>query len=278
MKLIPRVLLVTCFLITMTVAPMAQEPTPPQEQPSPGARPGLTPPSQDPQPYDKVITKDAKSKKGIFTVHQVKDKYYYEIPRNELNKDFLWVTQIAQTTVGVGYGGQALGNRVVRWERNGNKINPRNIDYSVVADPKLAIAQAVQAANNDSIIMTFPVAAWGPEEAPVIEVTRLFTTDVFEFSARQRLNATTMDPTRSFIERVSPYPENIEAEASQTYTRTPTPAGLPTQAPNPFAATGMRPGTATVVLHYSMVKLPEKPMMPRLFDEQIGRASCRERG
>ena len=150
----------------MTVAPMAQEPVVvQQEQPSPGARPGLTPPSQDPQPYEKVITKDAKSKKGVFTVHQVKDKYYYEIPKKELDKDFLWVTQIARTTLGVGYGGQALGNRVVRWERNGNKINLRNIDYSVVANASLAIAQAVQAANNDSILMTFPVAAWGPEEA-----------------------------------------------------------------------------------------------------------------
>ena len=27
---------------------------------------------------------------------------------------------------------------------------------------------------------------------------------------------------------------------------------------------------ATVVLHHSMVRLPEKPMMPRLFDERVG--------
>jgi hypothetical protein len=32
----------------------------------------------------------------------------------------------------------------------------------------------------------------------------------------------------------------------------------------------MRPGRASVVVHYSMVKLPEKPMMPRLFDERVG--------
>ena len=32
----------------------------------------------------------------------------------------------------------------------------------------------------------------------------------------------------------------------------------------------MRPGSATVVLHHSMVKLPEKPMMPRVFDERVG--------
>ena len=38
----------------------------------------------------------------------------------------------------------------------------------------------------------------------------------------------------------------------------------------------MRPGSATVVMHYSMVKLPEKPMMPRLFDERVGYFTIRK--
>jgi hypothetical protein len=264
-----RGLVLTLCLMTTVSGVMAQDP--PQEPPAATAaqRPGLTSPTQEPQPYDKVITKEAKSKKGIFTVHRVKDKYYYEIPKSEFNKEFLWVTQIARTTLGVGYGGQPLNNRVVRWERNGTKVHLRNIDYSVVADSKTPISQAVQASNNDSILMTFPVAAWGPEESAVIEVGRLFTTDVFEFSARQRLNATTLDASRSYIERVSPYPENIEAEVSQTYTRTATPPGA-AATQQPVATAGMRPGSATVVLHFSMVKLPEKPMMPRVFDERVG--------
>jgi hypothetical protein len=220
-----------------------------------------------------VITKDAKTKAGVFKVHQVKDKFYYEIPKAEMGKEFLWVTQIAKTTNGVGYGGQALGNRVVRWEINENRVFLRNINYSVVADPKTPISEAVRNANNDTILMAFPVAAWGPNnESAVIDVGRLFTTDITEFSARQRLNATAMDPTRSFIERISPYPTNIEVEATQTYTRTPPPAGLaaPTPPPNPFVGAGMNPGSASVVLHFSMVKLPENPMMPRLFDERVG--------
>jgi hypothetical protein len=32
----------------------------------------------------------------------------------------------------------------------------------------------------------------------------------------------------------------------------------------------MRGNSATIVLHHSMVRLPEKPMMPRLFDERVG--------
>src|SRR5688572_3535062 len=259
-------LLLTAFSI------MAQDPTPEASPTGPPRPPGAA--SQDPQPYDRVITKDAKTKKGLFSVHQVKVKFFYEIPKSELGKEYLWVTQIARTTLGVGYGGQALGRRVVRWEQgDNNKIYLRNVNYSVVADPKLPIAQAVAASNNDTILMSFNVAAYGPNnETVVIDVGRLFTTDVFEFSARQRLSATTMDATRSFIERISPYPTNIEAEASQTYVRNPTPAGAGGgQGPGGQGQQqGMNPGSATVTLHHSMVKLPENPMMPRLFDERVG--------
>ena len=109
-----RILMIGLLLTAPAFLLMAQDP-PPETPAVGGPRPGFTPPSQDPQPYDKVITKDAKSKKGLFAVHQVKDKYYYEIPKSEFGKEYLWVTQIARTTLGVGYGGQSLGSRVVRW-------------------------------------------------------------------------------------------------------------------------------------------------------------------
>lgn len=267
-----KVLFVSIFLLTLSSFAIAQDPTP--ETPAPGPRPGAgfgAGASTDPQPYDKVITKDAKTKAGVFKVHQVKDKYYYEIPKSELGKEFLWVTQIAKTTVGVGYGGQSLGNRVVRWELSENKVFLRNINYSVVADPSTPIAEAVRNSNNDTILQSFNVAAFGPNnESAVIDVTRLFTTDIQEFSARQRLNATSMDSTRSFIERISPFPTNIEAEATQTYVRVAPPAGLGGGQGGGAQQQGMNPGSATVVLHYSMVKLPENKMMPRLFDERVG--------
>src|ERR1051326_5877812 len=128
------------FFLSLFAAALliAQEPpqpaNPPAQTPAAGApsRGGSHPPSQEPQPYEKVITKDAKSKKGVFTVHQVKEKYYYEIPAAELNREFLWVTQIARTTLGVGYGGQMLGDRVVVWQRSGNKVHLRQVVYDVV--------------------------------------------------------------------------------------------------------------------------------------------------
>ena len=76
----------------------------------------------------------------------------------------------------------------------------------------------MQAANNPSIIMSFPIAAFGPGEAPVIDVTRLFSSDVPEMSARARVRGRGMDASRSYIEKVTAFPTNIEAESTQTFT------------------------------------------------------------
>ena len=282
-------ILVLCFVISvLLMTPRSEANNSTQDPPAPPAgatgqeRPGR--PDQqpaEPRPYERVITKEAKSDEGVFTIHTIKEKIYYEIPKSELQKEFLWVSQIAKTTLGAGYGGQAAGNRVVKWERKGNRILLRNVLYDVVADPKLPVSRAVQAANNDTIIMAFNIEALGKDDSAVIDVTRLFTTEVTEFSARTRLRARGFDATRSFIEKTKSFPTNIEVEVSQTYTSPPdmTPGGgapAPIPLPNPFA-TGMRAGTnATVVMHYSMVKLPEKPMMPRLYDERVGYFTVRK--
>jgi hypothetical protein len=224
--------------------------------------------------YDKVITKQAKSDPGLFTVHRIKDKVFYEIPKKELGKELLWVSQIARTTLGVGYGGQAAGYRVVRWERKGDRILLRSVEHDVTADPKMPIARAVQAANYESILMVFNIEALGKDDAPVIDVTRLFTTETPEFSVRARVRARTFDAARAFVERVVSFPENIEVEATHTFTSPPEPqaAGGGGQQ----SANAPRSGSASVLMHYSMVKLPEQPMMPRLFDERVGYFSIQQ--
>jgi hypothetical protein len=236
-----------------------------------GAGAGAVP---DPQPYDRVITKDAKTTKGLFTVHQIRERYYYEIPKSELGKEFLWNSQIAKTTLGVGYGGGQLADRVIRWDLKGNRVLLMDVNFGLTADPRQPIAAAVKAANNDAILMSFPVAAFAKDGAPVIEVGRLYTSDIQEFSARQRLGATAVDASRTFVERIAPYPENVEAEVTVTYTRTAGGAAAAGGGRGPggggLGVAQMRPGSATVVLHHSMVKLPEKPMMPRMFDERVG--------
>ena len=281
MKGLARRLAAACAGLGLALGPcvlLAQEPQGGNGTQEPGGGRAGRAPEPEIRPYERVVTKDAKSDDGIFTVHRVKDRVYYEIPKERLGREFLWVSQIAKTTFGAGYGGQAAGNRVVKWERRGDRILLRAVSYDVVADPQAPIAKAVEAANYNPIVMAFNIEALGKDEAAVIDVTRLFTTDVPEFSGRTRVGARTFDTSRSFVERAVSFPENIEVEATHTYNNPPPEPGAggrggPPAPPVPAGGRGttpLRPGSHSVLMHYSMVLLPEKPMQARLFDERVG--------
>ncbi|MEQ1898531.1 MAG: zinc-dependent metalloprotease [Vicinamibacterales bacterium] len=273
-------LLFAVLLATLVAGPaFAQDPpAPPQEPPAPagaatpggGANGGG---GQDTsiRPYERVVTKEARTDEGVFTVHRIKERLLYEIPKTMLDREFLLVTTIARTTEGSGYGGQEVGSRVVKWMRQGDRVLLRGISYRIVADPAKPIARAVQAANYDAIIMAFPIQALGKDEASVIDVSRLFTTDVPEFSARQQVRARAFDASRSFVERAVSFPRNVEVESTQTFNNPPEAAG-----PMPGPGGPVRPGSASVLVHYSMVLLPETPMQPRLFDERVGFFNLRQ--
>ena len=251
-----------------------QDPAPGQEPATEGAATagrggrGATPAA--PRPYGQVITSAAKTDDGIFKVHRIGETLFYEIPKEQLDKDFLWVTQIKKTTIGAGYGGQAAGSRAVRWVLKGDRVLLLSVDYSVVADPSTPIADAVDDANYPTIVRVFNVAAYSPSRDPVIDVTSLFMTDVAEFSVRGRVGGRGLDASRSFLEKAVSFPENVNVEVTQTFTGAEPAAGAGGGGRPGGAARGMRGSSGTVLTHHSMVKLPDTPMMPRLFDERVG--------
>ena len=230
----------------------------------------------NPLPYARVVTGQAQTKSGLFKVHRIGERVLFEIPRRELNKDLLLVQEIAQTTLGAGYGGQAAGNRVLRFERRpaDNRVALRGISYEVVSSDTVSpIAGAVQAANVPPVIAIFNVEAYGPDSAPVIDVSRLFTTPPAEMSPGQRIGAGyTIDATRSWIERVASFPDNVNIHTSLTFQS----GGGRGAAPAPGrggggrGAAGVTAPSATVVMSYSFHKLPEVAMTPRLCDNRVG--------
>ena len=263
-----------CVLVPCAV--LAQEPPATGGAPEGGGRGGR---AQEPEirPYDRVITKDAKSDDGDLhgSPHQATASTT-RFRRTSSGNEFLWVSQIAKTTLGAGYGGQAAGNRVVRWERRGDRVLLRSV---VLRRRRRSGARRSRRRSRPRTTtrssMAFNIEALGKDDAPVIEVTRLFTTDVPEFSgADAGRRAAAFDATRSFVERAVSFPENIEVEATHTYndrrTRPRPAAGGGRAGAGGRGATLRGPAAHSVLMHYSMVKLPEKPMMPRLFDERVG--------
>ena len=278
---VPSRALVLLCLIGLFVAPVTvAQPQPPDEPQSPAAaaddeagEDADADAEEGAKSYGDVITDEAETVEGVFTVHRLDDKVFFEIPPAELGREFLWVSQIARTTEGVGYGGQSLGNRVVKWERRDEQVLLKSVSYGIVADAAEPIAAAVASANNATIVKAFDIETVSDDDAPVIDVTALFESEVPEFSARTQLQARGFAGDRSFVEEVLAFPRNIEIRTTHTYT-------LPPPSTPPTGRTtrrgGMRPGSATVLLHYSMVKLPEEPMPPRLFDERVGYFSVRQ--
>ncbi len=92
--------------------------------------------------YADVITSAARTTPGVFTVHRVDEKVYYEIPPDVYGKLMLWTTEVAKAPAGIGWGGSALGNRVVRWDRRGNKVYLWQMSFEKHGDGK-AIQRAV---------------------------------------------------------------------------------------------------------------------------------------
>jgi hypothetical protein len=268
-------------VVTPETPIFAQDPAPAPPEPETPAptTPAATPPAaQTPQgpagrggrgfaqrTYPQLLA-EAKTDDGIFKVHRVGDNVYFEIPKTQLGRDFLWVTQIKRNTLGAGYGGQAVASRVVRWELASQRVFLKTIDYDITADPSKPIAQAVADSNNPAIIRAFPVLVSSPNGDPVIDVTGLFLNEVTEFSPRQSLGARGMDQSRSYLEKVVSFPQNINVQVTQTYT-----AGAGADAPGGGRGRGgMRGSSGTVVLFHSLVQLPEHPMTPRLYDSRVG--------
>jgi hypothetical protein len=221
----------------------------------------------NPRPYAQVITAQAKSKTGLFTTHQIRSRLFFEIPAAEIGRDMLIVTSIKGTPQALPLIGTIGNNRVIRWERKDNRILLRTVSYrNISSDPTGPMSRAVDLVRVSPILAAFNVEAFGKDSSAVIDVSRMFTGGVPEFAANgQRV---TVDQSRSFIEKATAFATNVEIDASQTFTPTPAPTipGLPAG----FPGLGGGANAVTELYHYSIVKLPEQPMMSRMHDERVG--------
>jgi hypothetical protein len=220
------------------------------------------------KPYSKVITKEAKTDEGLFKVHQIDDKYYYEIPNNTLKKDMLLVSRIAQipSNLGGGYlnAGSKTNEQVVAWERFQDKILLKVKSFSEVSlDSAAAIGSSVKVNNYEPTLYAFDILAMNPDSTgTVIEVTKFFSSDVPALSGlgsglRSTYKVRNLDSDRSFINSIKSFPENVEVKQDFTFNASEPPSNGSL-------------GSISLQMNQSMILLPKEPMMPRLNDPRVG--------
>ena len=219
------------------------------------------------KPYDEVITKEALTDEGLFKVHKIKDKYYFEIPDSLINKDMLLVSRIAKLPSGLGGGytnaGSETNEQMIVWQRFQDKILIKVKSYNAVANDTLPINISVKANNYEPTLYAFSIEAFSKDStATVIDVTKFYSSDVKAISGlssemRDAYKVKNLDESRSFITSAKSFPLNIEIVQDFSYNAGKPPVHEETE-------------TISLQMNQSMILLPSKPMQPRLADPRVG--------
>ncbi len=261
------------LLIALAIPLTAQTPQPavpvPQQAPT---TEGAAPPAagaaarRAPRPYEQVITARAVTEHGAMTVHKVDDRYFFEVGADVLGRDWLLVSRLSGAPAGAGgteTAGSSVNERMVRWERVNNTILLKSIFVSAVADESTPIARSVSENNFPAILASFPIAAFGKDNASfVIDVTDFFGGDTVAISGlstaqRRTYGVRRFDTARSYVSEVRAFPINVEVRHVQTFDAAEPP--------------GDRTGASiSLEMRQSLVLLPKEPMRPRNFDPRVG--------
>lgn len=252
-----------------TTPPTGSTATPPQGTTPPA------PPRTGPKPYKEVITDKAQTRKGLFWVHKVEDKWFFEIGDSLLGRDILVVNRIIKAPIDTrsgffGFAGDDINENVIRFERGpNNKVFLRNISFSVYSkDSTSPMYKTVQNSNVQPIAAAFNIAAYSKDSAgAVIDLTDYISgdNDILFFAPffKTFLRIGGLQADKSYIVDIKSYPINTEIKTVKTYGKMATPSPIP----------GMMPagptGNATFELNSSMVLLPKTPMKPRYYDDRV---------
>jgi len=203
-------------------------------------------------PYAK-ITAGAKSMKGMFNVYKKAGSFYFEIPDSLLGRDMLIASRVVNISDNSKISaGQRRSNPILISFSKRDKLlfmhQPTSTSMADAADPI-----SVSLANNNvvPVVMTFDITARNAENnASVIDVTKLFSTEFDLVFPAGIGNTGKLDTKASQIVDIKAFPQNVEVRSQYNYNG------------------GREPFSVTI--GYSFVLLSKEPYRARFADDRIG--------
>ncbi len=209
------------------------------------------------KPYSQVIQKGYHSYHGLFSVYQLNDTVYFEIPDSIIHRDIEVINRVAKAPAGLGfYAGEELGEKTIQFEVGADSVV--RVRYNLVvntADSNSTIYKAVERASLNPICGSFPIKAFGANhKSYVIDVSKFLKSKSF-FNAINRDNSTfkalSGEPTEVILGAIRSYPINVEIGFSKNYN----------------LANGAE---TTVETNTSLIVLPKVPLQQRIADQRVG--------
>lgn len=206
-------------------------------------------------------TKDAEKISGLIDLYRDGDHLYAALKPSDLGEMFIAPISIAR---GLGAAGTAFNfdeQWVISFQRVGDKVQVvrKNLHYEAPEGSELE--KAIRQNYMDSVLMALPIVSDdAPHDAVLVDLADIFFTNF------ANLPVGNLDRQRASWEEVQGFPENIELEVNVTYADSPNASGMGSNNDVGFVD---RRGLS-VVLHYSLVKMPAAGYEPRLADPRLG--------
>ena len=228
-----------------------------------------------PKPFADII-KDAKQQAGLFPIWRKDEKVWLEIPKDGLNKPFLFTVNVANSVGERGlYASQMSYEALVEWRRIGNQMQliAINTKYRGEGGSKLAVSQAF----SPSLVAGMVVAsAEHPERKSVLVDAAFMLSDIAGYSTRIEAAFRLpfgLDRSNSFFEatRSDASISTFNARVHFATPRIPAPPLTPSPIPLPKPPQATPdPRSFFVTFVYNFSALPDKPMAARLSDPRLG--------
>lgn len=210
--------------------------------------------------YADIVTEDAVTRTGVFTTHLVDGKVYFEIPADQLGREFVWQVKVAGIQTGKGTISADSSRQYVYFERIGDEIMLRARDYSVISREGEPETFVVKKTDLDAILAKMKIVTFneGADETPVIEMTDAFLGKV---KGLEGLPRGKVDESASTITEVKAFERNVEARVLGKYAIKPE---------RGQGAPGQEPEEVTAEIRHSILALPETLMKPRYYNHRVG--------
>ena len=222
--------------------------------------------------YDKLFKEKHTVADGMFRLHDVKGKLYFEIPDSLFGREMLLGSTISEVSdnAAATTGSKSDYPLHVVFTRNDRSVQLRTVNCENITDEvgaSRALAEAVKRNTADPILRNYKIEAWNKDStAVVVNATDLFVADVAEmspFSAYGLYTAFELKKTfqkeRSMLGEIKAFSDNVVIRSTLSYIFS----------LNRGRTTLVKDQPLTAVMTRSLVLLPREAYRPRITDSRM---------
>ncbi len=182
------------------------------------------------------VTRGAEAASGVFSIYYKRDQVLLGLRPEQLDRDYLLVTQLSQGIGDLGLdGGTSLRSDLIRFHRQGDRVELWVVNPRFAAAAGTPMARTVDYSFGHSVAHAFPIATVRDVEVSdlLLDLTPFLLSDWADLGgtlqqavARRKVSGTvTLDDKRSSLQDLRLFPTNLEAEVRLTF-QTPRTLGL----------------------------------------------------